>query len=163
MAHFPGTPKLEFRNCPETVPVGVLGHWELITLDCKVWSWQGLNQSYSPRWDLFNVVLHSQFGGREEVDSRLLVVGGQTASLTPGPSLAHNLGCKCPNDQCEGILDIYTSRPFKKTQCEVFWPLLLNSKHSGVLEDSNFPTLGMLGLTPHTWQKWDCDTLCVRF
>jgi len=33
--------------------------------------------------------------------------------LTPGPSFAHNLGCRCTNDQCEGILDIYTSRPFQ--------------------------------------------------
>jgi hypothetical protein len=36
MAHFPGTPKLESRNCPKTVSVGVLGLWELITPDCKV-------------------------------------------------------------------------------------------------------------------------------
>ncbi len=41
------------------------------------------------------------------------MVGIQTASLTPGPSFAHNLGCRCPNDQCKGILDIYTSRPFQ--------------------------------------------------
>jgi hypothetical protein len=41
------------------------------------------------------------------------MVGSQTASLTLGPSFAHNLGCRCPNDQCEGILDIYTSRPFQ--------------------------------------------------
>ncbi len=32
MAIFPGTPKLESRNCPETVPGGVSGLWELITL-----------------------------------------------------------------------------------------------------------------------------------
>jgi hypothetical protein len=49
---------------------------------------------------------HSQFGCREEVDYQLLVVGSQTASLTPGPSFAHNLVCMCPNDQCETILDI---------------------------------------------------------
>ncbi len=30
-----GVPKL-FRNCPETVPLGVLGLWELITPDCEV-------------------------------------------------------------------------------------------------------------------------------
>ncbi len=30
-----------------------------------------------------------------------------------GPSFAHNLGCRCPNGQCEAILDIYTSRPFQ--------------------------------------------------
>jgi hypothetical protein len=108
MALFPGTPKLESRNCPETIPVRVLGLWELITPDCKVWLQRGLNQSCSPCRDLSNAMLHSQFEGREEVDSRLLVVG-----LTPSPSFAHNLGYKCPNDQCKGILDIYTSRPFQ--------------------------------------------------
>jgi hypothetical protein len=113
MALFPGTPKLESRNCPEIVPVGVPGLWELITPDCRVWSQRGLNKSCSPHRDLSNDISHSQFGGREEVDFRLLMVGSQIASLTPGPSFAHNLGCGCPNDQCEGILDIYTSRPFQ--------------------------------------------------
>jgi hypothetical protein len=113
MALFPGTPKLESRNCPETVPVGVLRLWELLTPDCKVWSRQGLNQTCSPHRDLFNDVLQSQFGGREEVDSQLLMVGSQTASLTPGPSFAHNLGYRCPNGQCEAIFDIYASRPFQ--------------------------------------------------
>jgi hypothetical protein len=31
MALFPGNPKLESRNCLETIPGGVLGLWELIT------------------------------------------------------------------------------------------------------------------------------------
>jgi hypothetical protein len=113
MAIFPGTPKLESRNCPEIVPVRVPGIWELITPDCKVWSWRGLNQSCSPRRDLSNDLSHSQFGGREEVDSRRLMVGSQTVSLTPGPSFAHNLGCRCPNGQCEAIFDIYASRAFQ--------------------------------------------------
>jgi len=43
---------------------------------------RGLNQTYSPCRDLFNAMSHSPFGGREEVDSRLLVVRSQTASLT---------------------------------------------------------------------------------
>ncbi len=113
MALFPGTPKLESRNCPETVPVGVPGLWELITPDCRVGSQRGLNQSCSPRRYLSNDVLHFQIGCREKVDSRLLVVGSQTASLTPGPFFAHNLGCRCPNGQCEAIFDIYASRPFQ--------------------------------------------------
>ncbi len=112
VALFPGTPKLESRNCPEIVPGGVLGLWELITPDCKVGSRQSLNQSCSPRRALSNDVLHFQIECREEVDSRLLVVGSQTASLTPDPSFAHNLGCRCPNGQCEAIFDIYASRPF---------------------------------------------------
>ncbi len=113
MALFPRTPKLESRNCPETVPIGVLGFWELITPDCRVQSRRGLNQSCSPRRDLFNAMLHSQFGCQEEVNSRLLEVRSQIANLTPGPSFAHNLGCRCPNDQCEAIFDIYASRPFQ--------------------------------------------------
>ncbi len=113
MALFPGTPKLESRNWPETVPVGVPGLWELITPDYKVWSRRGLNQTCSPRRNLSNDVSHSQFGGQEEVDSRLFVVGSQTSSLTPGPSFAHNLGYRCPNDQYEAIFDIYALRPFQ--------------------------------------------------
>jgi hypothetical protein len=104
---------------------------------------------------------HTQIGRRKEVDSRLLVVGSQTASLTPGPSFAHNLGCRCPNCQREGIFDIYVSRPFPMTprtsQCEVFCPLLSSSEHSGVPEDSKPLTFPSVGLHPHTWPKWGCD------
>jgi hypothetical protein len=113
MAQIPGTPKLESRNCPEIVPGGVPGLWELITPDCTLGSRRGLNRSCSPRRDLSNGVSHSQFWLREEVDSRRLVVGSQTASLTPGPSFSHNLGDRCPNAQCEGIFDIYASKPFQ--------------------------------------------------
>jgi hypothetical protein len=38
-------------------------------------------------------------------------------------------------------------------QCEVFWALLLNPKHSGVPEDSKSPTLGVLGFTPTLGQS----------
>ncbi len=93
--------------------VGVPGLWELITPDSRIRLQRGLNQSCSPCRDLFNAVSHSQIGCREEVDSRLLVVGSQIANLTPGPSFAHNLSYKCPNDQCEAIFDIYASRPFQ--------------------------------------------------
>jgi len=112
MAQILGTPEMESRNCPEIVPGGVSGLWELITPDCKIGSQRHLNQTCSPRRDLFNGVSHYLLELREEVDSRLLVVGSRTASLTPGPSFAHNLGDKCPNAQCEGIFDIYASRPF---------------------------------------------------
>jgi hypothetical protein len=116
MALFPGTPKLESWNCPETVPVRVPGLWELMTPNCKFRSQWDLNQTCSPRWDLSNNVSHSQFGRREEVDSRLLVVKSQTASLTPSPSFAHNMGYRCPNDQCEAIFDIYASNLFNDTK-----------------------------------------------
>jgi hypothetical protein len=74
MALFPRTPKLESRNCPETIPVGVPGLWELITPDCEIGSRRGLNQTCSPRRDLSNNVSHSPFGGLKDIDSRLLVV-----------------------------------------------------------------------------------------
>jgi hypothetical protein len=151
-----GVPKLS-RNCPEIVPGGIPGLWELITPDWEMGSRRGLNQTCSPRRDLSNYVSHSQFGLWEEVDSRLLVVGSQTASLTPGPSFAHHLGDRCPNGRCEGIFDIYASRPFPMTpktpQCEVFWVLLLSSEHSGVPEDSKSPTFPSVGLHPHTWPR----------
>jgi hypothetical protein len=63
--------------------------------------------------DLSNAMSHSRIGHREEVDSRLLVVGSQTANLTLDPSFAHNLSYKCPNCQCDGIFDIYVSQPFQ--------------------------------------------------
>jgi hypothetical protein len=155
---FPGTPKLKSRNCPEIVPSGVPGLWELITPDCKVGSWRGLNQTCSPRRDLSNEVSNSQFGGREKLDSRLLVVGSQTASLTPGPSFHHNLGYKCSNDQCmRGHFLYLRFKTFPMTlrtpQCEVFWALLLSSEHSGVSEDSKSPTLEVLGFTPTLGQS----------
>ncbi len=106
---FPGLPSWS----PEIVPIGVPGLWELITPDCRVRSRRGLNHSCSLPRDLSNTLSHSQIGCWEEVDSRLLVVGSQTTSLTPDPSFAHNLGYKCPNDQCEAIFDIYASIPFQ--------------------------------------------------
>jgi hypothetical protein len=153
----PGTPGLESRNCPETVPRGVPGLWELITLDCGVWSQRGLNQTCSPRRDLFNDVSHSRFGGWEEVDSRLLVVGSQTGSLTPGPSFAHNLGYRCPNGQCEAIFYIYASRPFQWHQehlnARCFRPCCraLNIRESRKTPNPHF--FQVLGFTPTLGQS----------
>ncbi len=98
---------------PKLSRVGVPELWELISPDCRVRSRQDLNQSCSSPQELSNDgVSHSRIERREEVYSRLLVVGSQIATLTPGLSFAHNLGCKCSNGSCEAILDIYTSRPF---------------------------------------------------
>jgi hypothetical protein len=98
---------------PKLSRVGVPGLWDFIAPRPDLWSGRGLNQSCSPQRELFNAMLHSRSARQEQVDSQLLVVGSQTASLTPGPSFAHNLGCKCSNDSCKAILDIYTSRPFQ--------------------------------------------------
>ncbi len=92
---------------------GFSGLWTLITFRPKLESGQGLNQSCSSPQELSNGVLHFMCTHRNRVDSRLLVVGSQIASLTPGPSFDHNLCYICPNGSCEAILDIYTSRPFQ--------------------------------------------------
>jgi hypothetical protein len=51
------------------------------------------------------------------VDSRLLVVRSQNwqtpENSTPDPSFGHNLCFRCPNEQCEPILDNYASRSFQ--------------------------------------------------
>jgi hypothetical protein len=86
----------------------------------------------------------STFSGRES-----------NASLTPGPSFAHNLGCRCANQECEGILDIYTSRPFQwykehvKARCFGLPNRLLSFRESRRTPNSHFrewefdtPTLG---------------------
>jgi hypothetical protein len=106
---FPGLPKWS----PEIVPAGLSELLTAITPNCRVGSRRGLNQSCSPRRDLSNAMSHTRIGCREGIDSRLLVVGSQIASLTLGPSFAHNLGWRCPNCQCEGNFDIYVSRPFQ--------------------------------------------------
>jgi len=98
---------------PKLFRFGLSGLWTLITPRPKLGSGRGLNQScISPR-ELFNGVSHFTCTHRNWVDSRLLVVGSQTASLAPSPSFDHNLCCRCPNRLCEAILDIYTSRPFQ--------------------------------------------------
>jgi len=93
-----GVPKLSWVRVP--------GLWTAITPRPKLGLGRALNQSCSSRRELSNAWLHSLRRCWEDVDSRLFVVGSQTASLIPNPSFAHNLGCKSPNGQCEAILDI---------------------------------------------------------
>jgi len=102
-------------------------------------------------------MLHSSRQCQEEVDSRLLVVGSQTASLTPSPSFAHNLGCRCPNCQCEAIFDIYVSRPFQWHQehlnARCFGPCCraLNIRESRRTPNSQL--FQVLGFTPTLGQS----------
>ncbi len=98
---------------PKLSRVGVPGLWDFVAPRPDLRSGRGLNQSCSPPRELSNAMSYSRSARREQVNSRLLVVGSQTASLTPGPSFAPNLGCRCPNGSCEAILDIYISRPFQ--------------------------------------------------
>jgi hypothetical protein len=99
---------------PKLSRVGLPGFWASITSCSDLQLGWGLKQSCSSLGELSNTMLHSSCRRWNWVDSRLLVVGSQTTSLTPGPSFAHNLGWRCPNGSCEAILDIYTSRPFQR-------------------------------------------------
>jgi len=140
--------------------VGLPGLWTLTTPGSDLRLEWGLNQSCCSPRDLSNASSHSICRRWEEVDSRLFVVGSQTANLTPGPSFAHNLGCRCPNDQCEAILDIYTSRPFQWHQehsnprCFGLYCRTLNIQES---RRTPSPQLCECEFHPHTWPKWGCD------
>jgi hypothetical protein len=104
-----GVPKLRQPGLPRL--------WSRITLRADLRSWRGLKQSCSSRRELSNGMSHVICSPIFRVDSRLSVVGSQNwqtpGSSTPGPSFAHNLCFKCPNEQCEPILDIYASRAFQ--------------------------------------------------
>jgi len=118
--------------------------WELITPGSDLGSERRLKQTCSSPRELSNGVSHSVWKHRDRVDCRLLVVGSQTAILTPGPSFDHNLCCKCPNGSCEAIFDIYISRPFQrhkehlKARCFSFYYLALKLWESRRTPSSHF-------------------------
>ncbi len=149
------------------VPAGLLGLWTAITPRPELESGRVLNQSCSSRWELSNAVSHSSRRRREEVDSRILVVGSQIANLTPGPSFAHNLGCRCPNCQCEAIFDIYVLIPFQwhqeRLNARCFGPCCwaLNIQESRRTPNLQLfqvlgftPTLGQSGVATRTMLRW---------
>ncbi len=99
---------------PKLFWVGLSGLWASITSCIDLWLGWGLKQSCSSLWKLSNAMSHSFYRRWDRIDFRLFVIGNQIASLTLGPSFAHNLGCRSPNGSCEAILDIYTSKPFQR-------------------------------------------------
>jgi hypothetical protein len=101
------------KGYPKTAKVGFQQLCGAITSYLDLWSGWGLKQSCSSRWELSNGVSHSICTHESRVDSRLFVVRSQTASLTPNLSFCHNLCCKCWNESCEPISDIYTSIDFQ--------------------------------------------------
>jgi hypothetical protein len=76
---------------PKLSRFGFLGFWASITSRPELRLGRGMNQSCSSHQELSNSVSHFTCTHRDRVDSRLLVVGSQTTSLTPGPSFDHNL------------------------------------------------------------------------
>jgi hypothetical protein len=98
---------------PKSRQRGLPGLWSPITLRADLRSKCGLNKSCNSCRELSNGMWHIVCNQVNRVDSRLLVVGSQTANLTPDLSFAHNLRLRCPNEQYEPILDIYTSIAFQ--------------------------------------------------
>jgi hypothetical protein len=98
---------------PKSRQIGLPRIWSPITLWADLRSWCDLKQSCSFRQELFNGMSHSPCSQVNRVDSWLFLVGGQTASLTLGPSFGHNLCFKCSIELCELILDMYVPRVFQ--------------------------------------------------
>jgi hypothetical protein len=96
------------RGVPKLSRFGLPGLYEFITLCLDLRLGWGLKQTCISPWELSNSVSHSTCTHWGGIDSRLLVVGSQTASLTPDLSFCHNLCYRCPNGSCETIFDIYT-------------------------------------------------------
>jgi hypothetical protein len=145
---FPGTPKLESRNCPEAVPVRVPGLWGLLTPDCQVWSRRSLNQSCSPRRDLSNAMSHSQFGGREEVYSQLLWSGVKLSVWLPALLLPMTWATDVQMANARPF-SIYASRPFQWHQehlnARCFGPCY---RTLNIRESRRTPS-------PQLWECWD--------
>jgi hypothetical protein len=133
--------------------------WSLITFGSDLRSSFRLKQSCRSRRELSNDMSHVLCSQVFRFDSRLLSVGSQNwrtpGSSTPGPSFGHNLCFRCPNEQCEPILDIYISRAFhrykERHEPLRFDPSNLSLKFRESLWDSNSHQLP-------TWEfTWECE------
>jgi hypothetical protein len=156
----PGVPKSRNFGLPRL--------WTLITFGADLRSSCRLKKSCRSRRDLFNGMLHVLCSQVFRVDSRLLVVGSQNwqtpGSSTLEPSFVHNLCFRCPNEQCEPILDMYTSRAFhwykERNQPLSCDPSKRPLKFRESFWDSNSHQLS-------TWEfTWECEgslphTLCT--
>jgi len=110
-----GVPKLPKSRLP--------GLWSPITLHARkscqfrksggVRSRWGLKQSCNLHQKISNGMWHATCTQGNQVDSWLLMVGSQTANLTPDLFFCHNLCFRCPNGLCEPILDIYVLIAFQ--------------------------------------------------
>jgi hypothetical protein len=140
---------------PKLRQLGLPWLWKPITLRADLGSRCGLTQSCSSRRELSNGMLHVVYTQVNRVDSQLFLVRSQIGNLTHGPSFGHNLCFRCPNEQCEPILDIYVSRAFQWYK-KRHKPLSFNpSNHFLKFRDSTGTpppkmgiALGMWGFTP---------------
>ncbi len=80
--------------------------WGPMTLRAHLRLKWGLKQSCNPHQELFNSMWHATSMQGNRGNSRLLVVGSQTANWTLDFFSGHNLCFKCPNESWKTILDI---------------------------------------------------------
>jgi hypothetical protein len=129
--------------------------WSPITLRADLGLGCGLKQSCIFHWELSNGMSHVVYSQVNRVDSWLFLVGSQTGNLTPGPAFGHNLCFRCPNEQCEPILDIYVPRAFQWYK-ECHKPLSFDPsnrslkfrKSTGTSSPKVGVALGVWGFTP---------------
>jgi hypothetical protein len=97
---------------PKFPNLGLPQLWGPITFFLNLWLIWGLKKSCRSLRELSNSMWHATCTHGNWVDSWLLVVGSQTANLTPGPSFDHNLCFRCPNGSWDPM-NIYTPRAFQ--------------------------------------------------
>ncbi len=121
--------------------LGLPWFWGPITLCADLQLRWGLKQSCSPHWKLSNGMSCATCTQGNQVNSWLLVVGSQTANLTPDLSFGHNLCFRCPNGSCEPILDIFVSIAFQWYR-EFLKPLGFDSynRFLNIRESTGIPT-----------------------
>jgi len=98
---------------PKSRKRGLPGLWNPITLRANIGSKCDVKQSCSSCRELSNSMWQVVCSQINWVDSWLFLVESQIGNLTPGLSFGHNLCFRCPNEQCETILDIYVPRAFQ--------------------------------------------------
>jgi len=93
--------------------LGLLQLWGPIISRANLWLRWGRKKNYSHCREISNGMSHVTFTQVNWVDSRLLMVGSQTANLIPSLSFGHNLCFRCANGWCEPILHIYVPKDFQ--------------------------------------------------
>jgi len=149
------------RGVPKLSQLGLPRLCEFITFYSNLRLGWGLKRTCSSPWELSNDVSHFTCTHRGRVESRLLMVGSQIASLTPNPSFCHNLCCRCPNGSCKAIFDIYTLIDFQwykeRLKARCFDPAI-ELWSFGSFGGLPSPHFGSVGVIFTLFQKWGCNT-----
>jgi hypothetical protein len=144
MALFPRTPKEESQNYPELKSQDFENSYLLAP-----------TSDWSEVWTKIVTLLES-FPTQCRTPFANVGIISILDNLTPAPSFAHNLGCRCPNGTYKAILDICTSRPFHwykehlNARCFDPWTRALSFQESRKTPTSHFWECGFY---PHSYPK----------